>query len=903
MYTLQTGVGQIRAVACDPDEKDKLIICLSEANKKLTNQLNTCQSELFKCRQGASNVDAVTAIENATQKEVAALKAEIEKLKGDAQAAAVEAVQQDKNLRTLHHNNTEAWKGDASTLRADIDKLTKANAEVRAKLNEALINKKNTSSLVHELAELCNDFEHDAVQYTKNLAEYKEKEARAVEEIKEWSEKHMLASADISSKDEGIKRLEEHIESLQAQIAQYQEKEARAVEEIKEWSAKHHFASADISSKDEGIKRLEDDIQSLEELVDALKDEKKALFDLHKKTKEELSQQTQRVEQLNSELKATTSGMSGDHKKQVEQLEQIIEKSNTKHQQEVEEVKAEAMKENHELQQQLNETKEFLDATKNIIQQSNKKHEAEVTQFKEVIAQEKESNSVLEVEVQQLKETNYTNGHKLDKYTTQIKDLQRVENEFRAKHIVFVHDIMELTKENLRQTAEHKQQMNEQKMTLERAHAKKILQLQEEHKLERGKMMTEESNDNQEEIKQLKTKIKELNDLNKHNLQRFEIEHARNTGLRNAARLLNPPALRPIIQHGNPIQSKVSKTPQLEGNYKTYAKQVEDSYANFKNLSAELLLDLVTLGLHDALTEKEVENAVKKAVAAVHGADKRRQKEVQINVIRKLCWEFKKLCKETLENTVTGTTANQGKKKEAATRVASFLKTKFLVPENEHKEEDEPVPLGRQEVDSPDDNRESDSSDSPDNGVPSSSSSSSSDENSRGEDEHRRAHGADVPAPHGGLHASSQHPAHELSWSPKLPNGAGDNALPQNIFDKLKPRYAPKTSQSLNGQNGQPRQEETKTADATIPAADGTTPNAGGTTPNAGGQPQQKRVSTKDQWVPVTPNSSDDSSDPEISNLEQVPVRQPRLQANAKTATVFLSDNPYMLSPHVCFEA
>ena len=215
------------------------------------------------------------------------------------------------------------------------------------------------------------------------------------------------------------------------------------------------------------------------------------------------------------------------------------------------------------------------------------------------------------------------------------------------------------------------------------------MQLQEDHMLEREKMMTEESNDNQEEIRQLKTKIKELNDLNKHNLQRFEIEHARNTGLRNAARLLNPPALRPIIQHGNPIQSKVSKTPQLEGNYKTYAKQVEDSYANFKNLSAELLLDLVTLGLHDALTEKEVENAVKKAVAAVHGADKRRQKEVQINVIRKLCWEFKQHCKTIFLKNITGTKAQQVGKKKAQNNVKRFLDKSFEVPENEFKKVEE----------------------------------------------------------------------------------------------------------------------------------------------------------------------------------------------------------------------
>ena len=110
MYTLQTGVGQIRAVACDPDEKDKLIIGLSEANKKLKSELNTCQFELFKCRQGASNVDAVTARENATQerlKEVAALKAEIEKLKGDAQAAAVKAGKQEEDLETIQEKNAK----------------------------------------------------------------------------------------------------------------------------------------------------------------------------------------------------------------------------------------------------------------------------------------------------------------------------------------------------------------------------------------------------------------------------------------------------------------------------------------------------------------------------------------------------------------------------------------------------------------------------------------------------------------------------------------------------------------------------------------------------------------------------------------------------------------------------
>ena len=107
MYTVQTGAGQIRAVAGDPNEKDKLIISLSEANKKLTNELNTCEFELLKCRQGASNVDAVTARENATQKEVAALKAEIEKLKGDAQAAAVKAGKQEEDLETIQEKNAK----------------------------------------------------------------------------------------------------------------------------------------------------------------------------------------------------------------------------------------------------------------------------------------------------------------------------------------------------------------------------------------------------------------------------------------------------------------------------------------------------------------------------------------------------------------------------------------------------------------------------------------------------------------------------------------------------------------------------------------------------------------------------------------------------------------------------
>ena len=115
MYTLQTGVGQIRAVACDPDEKDKLIICLSEANKKLTNQLNTCQSELFKCRQGASNVDAVTAIENATQKEVAALKAATqERLK------EVTALKATIHVAALKENITKL---NVAALEAEIGKL------------------------------------------------------------------------------------------------------------------------------------------------------------------------------------------------------------------------------------------------------------------------------------------------------------------------------------------------------------------------------------------------------------------------------------------------------------------------------------------------------------------------------------------------------------------------------------------------------------------------------------------------------------------------------------------------------------------------------------------------------------------------------------------------------------
>jgi len=372
-------------------------------------------------------------------------------------------------------------------------------------------------------------------------------------------------------------------------------------------------------------------------------------------------------------------------------------------------------------------------------------------------------------------------------------------------------------------------------------HASKILQLQEDHMLEREKMMTEESNDNQEEIRQLKTKIKELNDLNKHNLQRFEIEHARNTGLRNAARLLNPPALRPIIQHGNPIQSKVSKTPQLEGNYKTYAKQVEDSYENFKKRSPQLRIDLITLGLHEALTDKILENAVKEAVdaAQVDEADERRQKEVRINVIRKLCWEFKKLCKETLENTVTGTTANQGKKKEAATRVASFLKTKFLVPENEHKEEDEPVPLGRQEVDSPDDNRESDSPDSPHSAVPSSS--SSSDENLHGEDR------------------SSQLPNESnfsFSKGPTRPNDAGETELPEHVRAHL--GFRPNPPKTVHFYHEGMEEFENEEQDSRFAA-----------------EKQQMLARSKEKNRAKLLNSK-------------------RQSVNA---------NPYMLSPHVCFKA
>ena len=758
MYTLQTGVGQIRAVACDPDDKDKLIISLSEANKKLTTQLNTCQSELFKCRQGASNVDAVTARENATQKEVAALKAEIVKLKGDAQAAAVEAVQQDKNLRTLHHNNTEAWKGDASTLRADIDKLTKANAEVQAKLNEALINKKNTSSLVHELAKLCDDFEHDAVQYTKNLAEYKEKEARAVEEIKEWSEKHVLASADISSKDEGIKRLEEHIESLEAKIAEYQEKEARAVQEIKEWSAKHHFASADILSKDEGIKRLKEDIESLEELVNALRDEKKALFDLHNKTKEELSQKTQRVEQLNGELKATTSGMSGDHKKQVEQLEQIIVQNNTKHQEEVEEVKAQAIREKHELQNQLHETKAFMEETKDMIQQRNNKHEEEVAQFEEVIAQEKQVNQVLERDISNIRDLT---TRELEEHNTEVQRLE-TSNQKLQENKKELELLNQIEKDNLFRLTAKLQGTTRQMQENIAIHAQEI----EQFKTLQKTLISADS----QQVKELKKKITELENSNKHYLERFEIEQAINTGLRNAARLAKQQALKPIPHHhGIGIPSKLLKTPQLEGNYQEYAKQVEDSYANFIDRSSALRLDLRKLGLEDELTDKKVDDAVKEAVEAaqVDGANKRRQKEVRINVIRKLCWEFKKRCNETV--LLTGTGANKGKqnvdhflKKEAATRVAAFLKTKFLVPENEQKEEDKAVPLGRQEVDSEDDNRESDSPNS-------SGSSSSSDKNSRG---------AQLP------NESNYYP-YKFSKSPNRPNEAGEGQLPENVRDHL----------------------------------------------------------------------------------------------------------------------
>jgi hypothetical protein len=43
-----------------------------------------------------------------------------------------------------------------------------------------------------------------------------------------------LASSDFSSKDQGIKRLEEDIESLEAQIADYKEREARAMEDTQQ---------------------------------------------------------------------------------------------------------------------------------------------------------------------------------------------------------------------------------------------------------------------------------------------------------------------------------------------------------------------------------------------------------------------------------------------------------------------------------------------------------------------------------------------------------------------------------------------------------------------------------------------------------------------------------------------
>ncbi len=368
--------------------------------------------------------------------------------------------------------------------------------------------------------------------------------------------------------------------------------------------------------------------------------------------------------------------------------------------------------------------------------------------------------------------------------------------------------------------------------------------------------MTEESND-EEEIKQLKTKIKELSKQNqelhvslKHNIERFEREHASNVAIKR--RLPNQQALKPILHPGNGIPSKFPKTSQLEGNYKTYAKQVEDSYENFKKHSQQLRIDLITLGLDEALTDKIVENAVKEAVEAakVNGADERRQKEVRINVIRQLCWEFKKLCNKTVENTVTGTTANKGKKeaatavasyvkKEAATHVASFLKTKFLVPENEHKEEDEPVPLGRQEVDSPDDNRESDSPDSPHSAVPSSS--SSSDKNLHGEDR------------------SSQLPNESnfsFSKGPTRPNDAGETELPEHVRAHL--GFRPNPPKTVHFYHEGMEEFENEEQDSRFAA-----------------EKQQMLARSKEKNRAKLLNSK-------------------RQSVNA---------NPYMLSPHVCFKA
>jgi chromosome segregation ATPase len=246
MYTVQTGAGQIRAVVCDPNEKEKLIIRLSEEKEQLINKLQTCEFELYQCRQGASKVDAVTARENATQErlkevaaenatqeglkevaalkaeievaalkeeikkfEVAALKAEIEKSNRDAKAAAVEAVKQDNNLRTIHEKNAEAWKGNAKSLRAEIDKLTKANAEVRAKLNAAQSDRERILSLVHELMKLCEEFEKELKEKNDNLAEV--------------NNQLLHLNTGTGSKDEKIKRLEEDIESLEAQIAEYKD--------------------------------------------------------------------------------------------------------------------------------------------------------------------------------------------------------------------------------------------------------------------------------------------------------------------------------------------------------------------------------------------------------------------------------------------------------------------------------------------------------------------------------------------------------------------------------------------------------------------------------------------------------------------------------------------------------
>jgi chromosome segregation ATPase len=142
MYNVKAGVqargAQIRAVASDPNDQDKLILGLIGENKRLKKDLQTCELELIKCRQGASKVDAENK-QVGNEAELQELAAELDKTLAFMQQELEKVAQENKVLK---QNNTvlvaelQKTKDSLNVQAARADELEKYKSDLKNKVQK-----------------------------------------------------------------------------------------------------------------------------------------------------------------------------------------------------------------------------------------------------------------------------------------------------------------------------------------------------------------------------------------------------------------------------------------------------------------------------------------------------------------------------------------------------------------------------------------------------------------------------------------------------------------------------------------------------------------------------------------------------------------------------------------------